>query len=100
MLFRSYFAGFKGRLRTLEDTYFAIFSPIGIGKHPTDILYAEGSKAYAQNIGFDRVVDPGPPPKRKGCITCADVSRTIRELYLLSLSKPRVPVCSEENPYA
>lgn len=87
-----YFAPFRGLLKGLADTYFAVFSPVGIGKPQDHVLYRDPSKAYAQNVKFDR--------EKKGFITCGDVVRTIRELQLYSLSRPRVPICSPENPYA
>jgi hypothetical protein len=52
-----YFARKKGPFASLADVYMAILWPRAIGKPDTFILFAKGSKAYAQNSGLDLNAD-------------------------------------------
>lgn len=54
-----YFEPFKGRLRTLSDTYMAILWPKGVGMREDEVLFDESTKAYLQNRGLDINKDGG-----------------------------------------
>ena len=47
-----YFEGYRGRLSTLEDTYLAVYYPAAMGKSDDHVLYAQGSREWAQNPVF------------------------------------------------
>lgn len=68
-----YFAPYRGKLRSLEDVYLAVFYPREVGRSPTDIIAMSGDpatqKIYDQNAGFDTT--------GKGFITRQDVTTTI-----------------------
>jgi peptidoglycan hydrolase-like protein with peptidoglycan-binding domain len=66
-----------GKVKTLEDTYMAIFCPAGIGKPPTHVLYARPSKQYDQNAGLDADKD--------GRITKAEASARVRKALMEGL---------------
>jgi hypothetical protein len=70
---RKYFWPYRGRLRSLEDVYLAIFTPAAIGKPADYKLYKKGTKAYSQNIGFDQNKD--------GAISLAEISTAVRAKY-------------------
>lgn len=65
---KAYFKPFGGRLKTLDDTYLAVFYPAAIGK--PDDWALPGGAVYEQNKGFDR--------GGKGYITKGDIVQTIR----------------------
>jgi len=70
-----YFAPYKGRLRSLDDLYLAVFYPAFLGKGPADVVaQRDGMNAavYRQNAGFDRA--------GRGYITKADITSTIRSV--------------------
>jgi Glycosyl hydrolase family 46 len=48
-----YFKPFKGRLKSLEDTYMAVFLPSAIGKGSSHVLFSKPSTGYTQNAGLD-----------------------------------------------
>lgn len=66
---KRYFAPHRGKLHSLADMYLAVFTPAGIGRSSTDVLYAQGQKAYEQNAGLDR--------DQKGFITVGDVAGAV-----------------------
>lgn len=94
-----YFAPWRGRLRTLDDTYLAVFFPGAIGKSSDFVIGEKGSSErifglskgdlYAKNCGFDR---GGCKGQGKGYYTVSDVTSHIRALYNTSAPLPRVPV--------
>jgi len=85
-----YFLPFKGRLKTLEDTYLAVFFPAAMGQSDSYVVgIKEGGTAfqaavYKQNAGFDS--------GNTGKITRGDIVRTIRSVYNAGKAKGRVPV--------
>jgi hypothetical protein len=70
---KKYFQPYRNKLKTLEDVYLAILYPAAIGKDPNSTLFAQGTKTYSQNSGFDS--------NRDGKITPAEVSVKVREKY-------------------
>lgn len=64
-----YFRPWKGRLKTLSDTYMAVLWPNGIGKPEGYVLFRSPSRAYRQNSGLDR--------DKKGWVTKADAARQV-----------------------
>jgi hypothetical protein len=68
-----YFSSYKGRLKSLDDVYLAIFYPAKIGSDKTDIVATIPSLVYIQNAGFDRT--------GIGYFTVGDITRTINNLY-------------------
>ena len=48
-----HFKRFKGRLKTLEDTYMAVLFPAAVGKGSDHVLFTKPSKQYKQNSGLD-----------------------------------------------
>jgi peptidoglycan hydrolase-like protein with peptidoglycan-binding domain len=79
-----YFWPYVGRLKSLSDTYFAVFYPAAIGKALDHVLFRKGQKAYEQNSGFDR--------QKAGQITCGDVVHAVSSLYYGSIQKERLMV--------
>ena len=77
-----YMSPFKGRLRSLEATYLAIFTPSLIGKPLDATAYTKDQIAYAQNKGFDLNKD--------GVITPREITAIIRGIYNKAASKPRI----------
>jgi len=67
---KSWFSKYKGRLRSLEDVYLAVFMPSLIRKSPNTVVARKGNPIYDQNSGFDR--------DKKGYFTRRDVTATIR----------------------
>lgn len=64
---------FKGRtMKSLEDVYLQVFYPAAAGKPDDWVVGREGSAVYRQNAGFDKA--------RKGYITKADITSTIRSV--------------------
>lgn len=78
-----YFEPHRGRLRTIQDHYLAVFMPALIGK-PLDYVAARaGSKTYSQNSGFDRT--------GKGYFTVADIVSPILGIVATAKKRPRLP---------
>jgi peptidoglycan hydrolase-like protein with peptidoglycan-binding domain len=48
-----HFKPFKGKLKTLEDTYMAVLMPSAVGKGSSHVLFRRPSKAFTQNRGLD-----------------------------------------------
>lgn len=67
---KAYFKSYAGRLKTLDDTYLAVFYPAAIGRAEDWVVANEGNAVYTQNAGFDR--------GKKGYITKGDIVQTIR----------------------
>jgi len=67
-----YFAPFKGRLKTIEDTYMAVLFPKAVGKGSDFVLFKKPSIAFKQNSGLDINGD--------GSITVADATDKVRRL--------------------
>lgn len=81
---KKYFAPYRGKLHSLEDTYLVVFYPKAIGQ-PDDYIVGEaGSAVYEQNAGFDR--------DDKGYITKHDITSTIRSVYNSGINLPRIAV--------
>jgi len=84
-----YLAGFKGRMKSLEDTYLAVFFPLAMGKSDDYVVGRESDTGfsqavYKQNAGFDS--------KKTGVITRGDIVGTIRAVFNAGKSRPRIPV--------
>jgi hypothetical protein len=65
-----HFRPFRGRLKTLEDTYMAVLLPVAVGKPNDHVLFRQGTKAYDQNKGLD--------VNRDGLITKAEAAGKVR----------------------
>jgi hypothetical protein len=52
-LVERYLAPWRGKLRTLSAVYMAVLWPRLVGADERSVLFAEGSKEYAQNKGLD-----------------------------------------------
>lgn len=84
-----YLVGFKGRMKSLEDTYLAVFFPAAMGK---DDSYVVGRRdatgfekaVYDQNAGFDS--------GKTGQITRGMIVGTIRAVANAAKSRPRIPI--------
>jgi len=48
-----HFKPFKGRLKSLEDTYMAVLFPAAVGKGANHVLFRKPSVKYTQNDGLD-----------------------------------------------
>lgn len=48
-----HFKRFKGKLKTIEDTYMAVLFPVAVGKGAAHVLFTKPSKRYSQNSGLD-----------------------------------------------
>lgn len=81
---RKYFEPNRGKLKSLEDVYLAIFYPKEIGRSPDDVIARAGSKVYDQNAGFDR--------EEKGYITRRDVTSAIVGVLNRASSNPRITI--------
>lgn len=85
-----YLAGFKGRMKSLEDTYLAVFMPTLMGQSDDAVAgIREGGSdfqtaVYHQNAGFDS--------SGSGVITRGDIVRTIRNVAASANGRPRVEV--------
>jgi peptidoglycan hydrolase-like protein with peptidoglycan-binding domain len=75
-----YLRPFKGRLRTIEDTYMAVLFPKAIGKDNNFVLFREGTTAFKQNKGLD--VDGN------GRITKHEAAQKVRERLHVPASPP------------
>jgi peptidoglycan hydrolase-like protein with peptidoglycan-binding domain len=67
-----HFKPFKGRLKTIEDTYMAVLLPKAVGKGGQFVLFQRPSTAFNQNKGLDIDQD--------GRITVFDASFKVRQL--------------------
>ncbi|MCX6824821.1 MAG: hypothetical protein NTY80_01230 [candidate division SR1 bacterium] len=67
---QKYFLPYKGRLKTLEDVYLAVFTPKFVGKPLNYVGYSKPSNEYTQNNGFDTNKD--------GEITVGEITETIK----------------------
>lgn len=76
---KKYLSAYRNKLKKLEDVYMAILYPAAIGKPITHTLFEEGSKAYAQNKGFDKDKDKK--------ISLQEISSKVRSMYEKGLSK-------------
>ena len=65
-----YLTPYRGRMRTIEDAYLAVFTPAGIGRPRGHVLYRRGQRSYRRNLGHDR--------NRDGRITVREVGTNAR----------------------
>lgn len=65
-----YFQPYKGKLLGLSDVYMAILWPVAVGKPDSTVLFADGSREYAQNRGLDT--------NRDGQITKAEAASLVQ----------------------
>jgi len=65
-----YLRPYRGRMRTIEDAYMAVFTPAGIGRPGAHVLYRRGQRSYRRNLGHDR--------NRDGRITVREVGTNAR----------------------
>ena len=68
---KRFFEPHKGKLKSLDDVYLAVFMPALIGQKPSKIVARKGSKVYEQNSGFDK--------DKKGYYTVGDITSKIRK---------------------
>nr|RNJ65271.1 MAG: alpha/beta fold hydrolase [Leptolyngbya sp. IPPAS B-1204] len=66
-----YFQPYAGKLRSLQDTYMAVFHPKSIGKPSDSVIARQGSKAFNWNKGLDTNQD--------GKITPAEATERVRK---------------------
>ncbi|MCB9592762.1 MAG: LysM peptidoglycan-binding domain-containing protein [Sandaracinaceae bacterium] len=81
-----YLRPYRGRMRTIEDAYLAVFTPAGIGRPSAHVLYRRGQRSYRHNRGHDRDGD--------GRITVREVGTNAR-LRLERGVAERAARCSE-----
>ncbi len=67
------------KLNTLEDVYFAILKPYGIGKKDDVVIFREGEMDYDPNKGLDKDANKK--------VTVAEVTVTIRKMYKKGLQQ-------------
>jgi peptidoglycan hydrolase-like protein with peptidoglycan-binding domain len=67
-----YFKPYRGKLKTIEDTYIAVLLPKAVGKGGDFVLFKKPSTAYTQNKGLDLDGD--------GEITVADAADRVRKM--------------------
>jgi peptidoglycan hydrolase-like protein with peptidoglycan-binding domain len=70
-----YFGWYRGRLRSLNDVYLAVFYPAFIDRRDDDIVAEKDGRnaaVYRQNAVFDK--------QKRGYITKADITSTIRSV--------------------
>ena len=68
-----YFLPFKGRLKTLEDTYMAILLPSAVGKPNDSNIFRASRAQYLANKGLDK--------NRDGKVTKAEAAAKVWEKY-------------------
>lgn len=68
---KKYFLPYAGKLKTLEDTYFAVFTPEFMWKSLDTVGYTSPSIEYTQNAGLDINKD--------GKLTLREISETVRK---------------------
>ncbi|HEX8147809.1 MAG TPA: peptidoglycan-binding protein [Pyrinomonadaceae bacterium] len=66
-----HFRPFRGRLRTIEDTYMAVLLPSAVGKGSGHVIFRRPSKRYTQNRGLDI--------NRDGLVTVGEAADKVRE---------------------
>ena len=71
-----YYQPYKGRMKSLSDTYLAVLYPVAVGKPDGYILFSAPSIAYVQNSGLDTST-----PK-KGYVTKGDAARRVEQMML------------------
>ena len=49
-----YFAPYKGKMHSVYDVYFAVFSPIGLGKADSFVMHKKGTNGYKWNAIIDQ----------------------------------------------
>lgn len=79
-----YLSSWKGRMKSLDDTYLAIFMPSQMGKGSDSVVASEGSAVYNQNSGFDR--------DGKGYFTVGDITSAIHGVYNAGLKRGRIAI--------
>ena len=84
----AYFAPYKGRMRTLEDTYMVVLWPKAVGQGPGYVLFSSPSTAYTQNSALDTNKD--------GHITVAEATSFVRKR--LPASARELEALSFEDP--
>ncbi len=90
----AYLLPFKSRLKSLEDTYLAVFWPSAIGQLDSYVIANQDGTSfeqavYRQNKGFDS--------SGSGQITRSDIVSTIRSVYRSGSGRPRIPVPGSEG---
>jgi hypothetical protein len=65
-----YLQPFRGRLKTLDDTYMAVLYPQAVGQGPDYPLFHAGTKAYTQNAALD--------VEQRGQVTVGSAMRFVR----------------------
>lgn len=68
-----YFKPYASKVHDLYDLYMTILYPAYVGKPDDTVVFANGTKAYQQNMGFDKNKD--------GAITKAEVCARIQSVY-------------------
>jgi len=71
-----YLLPYKGKMRDIDDVYFAVFYPYAIGKSRNYILGSERGISYAQRVASQ---NPANNPDKNNTITVAEVKRVIRD---------------------
>lgn len=66
-----YLQPYKGKLKTLTDTYMAVLYPIAVGKGDNFTLFSQGSVAYRQNSGLDL--------NRDGAVTAGEAASKVQK---------------------
>ena len=64
-----YLRPYAGRMRTQQDAYMAVLSPSAIGKPASQVLFAQGTRAYELNKALD--------PAQTGRVTIGDTMRSV-----------------------
>ncbi len=93
----AYLLPFKSRLKSLEDTYLAVFFPAAIGQSDDYIVGIKPGNGgtsfqnivYVQNEGFDS--------SQTGYVRRSDIVSTIRSVYRSGSGRPRIPVPGSEG---
>lgn len=68
-----YFKGRTSKVHRLEDLYLLVLYPVAVGTPDDHVVFSSPSKAYVQNASFDT--------GKKGFVTTADVTKTIRNVH-------------------
>lgn len=83
-----YFAPYRGRLRTLSDTYMAILWPRAIGTADNEQIFPPGSKAYLQNRGLDIDHDGAVTKAEAAQFVVAALAEGLRQENAIALAAP------------
>jgi hypothetical protein len=86
---KKYFAGWRGRLHSLEDAYLAVFYPKAIGMQASDVVATEPSDTFTQNDGF---YSGGTDSDGNRVIRKSDITRAILGVYNGAQSNPRIDI--------